>query len=215
MTQQADQIRDQRRAFATPGGFHDRLIGFLGKALPAAIGLVAAVMIISPLSPRGDISFLLDRNKVETTAERMKVDNATYRGSDSRGRAFSLTAGSAVQTTVRQPIVQMEKLAAKMQLSEGPADLWAPEGFYNFRTEKVAVAGPVNFRAADGYRMVTRNVAIDLKSQRAVGSGGVAGAVPTGTFRARSISADLEDRTIVLEGNARLRMTPGKLRIPQ
>ena len=215
MTQQADLIRDKRRAFAAPGGFHDRLIRFLGKALPAAIGLVAAVMIISPLSPRGDISFLLDRNKVETTAERMKVDNATYRGSDSRGRAFSLTAGSAVQKTSDAPIVQLEKLAAKMQLTEGPADLWAPQGFYNFRTEKVTVAGPVNFRAADGYQMITRNVAIDLNTQRAEGSGGVTGSVPTGTFKAQRISADLDDRTIVLEGNARLRMTPGKLRIPQ
>ena len=47
MTVQADQIRDKRRHFAAPGGSHDRLIGFLAKALPAAIGLVAAVMILS------------------------------------------------------------------------------------------------------------------------------------------------------------------------
>jgi hypothetical protein len=54
MTVQADLIRDKRRHFATPGGFHDKLISFLAKALPAAIGLVAAVMILSPLSPRGE-----------------------------------------------------------------------------------------------------------------------------------------------------------------
>ena len=40
MTAQADIIRDRRRAFAGPGGSHDRLIGFLGKALPAGIGAV-------------------------------------------------------------------------------------------------------------------------------------------------------------------------------
>ena len=69
MTAQADLIRDKRRHFAAPGGAHDRLIGFLAKALPAAIGVVAAVMILSPLSQRGEISFILDRNKVAITGD--------------------------------------------------------------------------------------------------------------------------------------------------
>lgn len=215
MTAQADLIRDRRRAFATPGGFHDRLIGFLAKALPAAIGVIAAVMILSPLSPRGEISFLLDRNKVAVTQQRMEVDRAAYRGQDARGRAFVVTAGNAVQPSAEDPVVQMQRLVARMNLQDGPARIWAPLGSYNYRTEEIDVNGPVNFRAADGYRMVTQNVGIDLNARRAAGSGGVEGAVSTGTFSADSLVADLEARTITLEGNARLRMTPGKLRIPQ
>ena len=67
MSLQGAQIRNRRRLLAAPGGSHDRMVAFLGKALPTAIGLVAAVMIIVPLSPRGEISFLLDRNKVAVT----------------------------------------------------------------------------------------------------------------------------------------------------
>jgi len=215
MTAQADLIRDRRRIFATPGGFHDRLISFLAKALPAAIGLIAAVMILSPLSPRGEISFLLDRNKVAITNERIKVDEAAYRGRDAQGRSFVVTAGSAVQASAKEPVVIMDNLEAKMILKEGPAQLSAQEGKYNFDTEKIQVDGPVNFKAADGYRMVTSNVEIDLDTQRATGTGGVEGSVPTGTFQADRISADLNDRTVTLEGKARLRMTPGKLRMPQ
>jgi len=48
-----------------------------------------------------------------------------------------------------------------------------------------------------------------------VATGGVEGAVTTGTFKADSMKADLENRTVTLEGNARLQMTPGKLRIPK
>lgn len=215
MTVEADLIRDRRRAFAAPGGSHDRLIGFLAKALPAAIGLVAAIMILAPLSPRGEISFLLDRNKVAITSQRIEVERAMYRGQDSQGRPFVLTAGKAVQASAELPVVQMEDLVARMELSDGPAELQAQEGAYNFDTERVAVQGPVNFKAADGYRMVTNNVDIDLKTRKAVGSGGVEGAVPTGSFSADRIVADLGERTVALEGNARLRMTPGKLRIPQ
>lgn len=215
MSTQAVEIRNRRRHFAAPGGSHDRLVGFLAKALPAAIGLVAAVMILVPLSPRGEISFLLDRNKVAITNERLKVDDAAYRGKDNKDRGFVVTAGTAVQHSATTPIVQMQMIKALMNLNDGPAQIVAPNGAYNYDTEQIAVNGPVNFAAPDGYKMTTSKVAIDVRNQRAVGSGGVDGTVPTGTFRADSMKADLEGRTVTLEGNARLRMTPGKLRIPK
>ena len=68
--------------------------------------------------------------------------------------------------------------------------------------------------AADGYRMTSRNVEIDLKGRRVTGSGGVSGAIPAGTFSAERIVADLDARTVALDGNARLLMAPGKLRMP-
>ncbi|MGJ0237060.1 LPS export ABC transporter periplasmic protein LptC [Novosphingobium fluoreni] len=215
MSLQATQMRNRRRQFAAPGGSHDRMIGFLGKALPTGIGLLAAIMILLPLSPRGEISFLLDRNKVAVTNERVQVADAAYRGADGKGRPFVLTAGSALQQTAAVPVVSMNDLVAKLNLTDGPAEIRAPSGDYNYNSEKIAVNGPVDFAAADGYRMRTQNVAVDIKSQNAVGSGGVSGTVPTGTFRADNIVANLEDRTVTLQGNARLRMTPGKMRIPK
>ena len=215
MTVEADIIRDKRRSFAAPGGSHDRLIAFLAKALPMAIGVIAAVMLLAPLSKHGDISFLLDRNRVAITDKRIAVDRASYRGLDSQGRAFELTAGKAVQASAKEPVVDMNDLVASLQLSDGPAKLRAEHGLYNFDEEKVAVDGPVNFSAANGYHMVTNKIEIDLKTRKATGTGGVSGSVPTGDFSADRILADLGERTVTLEGNARLRMTPGKLRIPQ
>ncbi len=215
MTVEADLMQDRRRRFATPGGSHDRLIAFLSKALPAAIGVVAAIMILSPLSPRGEVGFLLDRNEVAITNERIAVDSAMYRGKDSQGRAFQVLAGSAAQVSSDVPVVEMDDLKALLQMVDGPARIEAPNGNYNYRSEEITVDGPVVFSAADGYRMTTENVRIDLDAQTAVGSGGVSGSVPTGTFSADSIVADLRERSVRLDGNARLRMVPGKLRVPQ
>jgi hypothetical protein len=47
MTVQAEKIRSRRQHFAAPGGFHDRLVRFLAVALPAAIGVLAAVMVLT------------------------------------------------------------------------------------------------------------------------------------------------------------------------
>ncbi|QDK34189.1 MULTISPECIES: LPS export ABC transporter periplasmic protein LptC [Sphingomonadaceae] len=215
MSEDAIQIRNRRRHFAAPGGSHDRLVGFLAKALPTGIGLIAAVMILVPLSPRGEISFLLDRNKVAVTGERVAVSNAAYRGQDKAGRDFLVTAGTAVQHAPDVPVVEMLDLVAKMNMKDGPANIAAPRGAYNFDADTMKVDGPVNFQGAGGYNMTTSQVNIDIKQKTAVATGGVSGAVPNGTFTAQTMHADLDNRVVTLEGNARMRMTPGKLRIPQ
>ena len=214
MSQQADQIRDRRRAFAAPGSPLDKTVRLLAVALPALIGAVAAAMLIAPLGERGEVSFLLDRNKVDTAADRLRVDDAMYRGRDNQGRPFSLTAGEAVQRSAAVPIVELADLTARMQLTEGPAVLLAPAGRYNIEDQLVAVDGVVRFATSDGYRMTVRNVSIDLPRRTVLGAGGVEGAIPAGTFSAETIRADLEARVLTLAGNARLRMVPGELRMP-
>jgi lipopolysaccharide export system protein LptC len=214
MSLQADQIRTRRQKFAAPGGSFDRTVRLLAILLPALIGAVAATMLIAPLSPRGEVSFVLDRNKVAVAEDRLRLDGAVYRGTDERGRAFALSAGEAVQRSASEPIVRLQDLTARLQLSEGPAALVAPAGRYDLRAERVVVDGLVQFTAADGYRMSASGVSIDLPGRRLIGTGGIEGAVPAGTFRADSIRADLQARTVTLEGNARLRMVPGQLKMP-
>jgi lipopolysaccharide export system protein LptC len=210
MTALAEQLRTRRRRFAAPGGSHDRLIGRLNKFLPAAIGVVAALMVFLPLTPRGEVSFLLDRTKVAFAQDRLRVDNAMYRGEDAKGRPFSLMAGEAVQQTAQVPQVQLKNLQARLLLPDGPAVLGAQSGHYDIDKEQVAIDGLVRFTAADGYQMVARDVSIDLAHKTLVGQGKVDGAIPAGTFSGDRILADLSARTVKLDGHARLRMVPGK-----
>ena len=213
-TQEAQQLRSRRQQFAAPGGSHDRLVRFLARFLPMGVGVVVALMIITPLSPRGEISFLLDRNEVAVIQERLRVDNALYRGQDNGGRPFSLTAGEAVQRSSAEGIVRLDDLVARLLMNEGPARVEAPGGQYDINQDTIDVKGTMRMEAADGYRMRASGVSLDLKGKTLEGAGGVEGAVPAGTFRADRLDADLQQRTITLTGNARLQMQPGKLRMP-
>ncbi|WP_423140998.1 LPS export ABC transporter periplasmic protein LptC [Parablastomonas sp. CN1-191] len=214
MTQAADAMRGKRRYWARPGGAHDKLVRTLAVVLPGAVGVLFAIMVLAPLSPRGEVSFLLDRNKVAMVNQRLRVADARYRGEDNKGRPFQVSAASAVQATAAIPVVAMNGLIAQMMLADGPARLDAPDGSYDFGRERIDVAGPVTFSAQDGYRMTVSNVNIDLVTRTLVGAGGVAGAIPAGTFSADRILADLDQRRLTLDGHARLRMAPGKLRMP-
>ena len=108
----------------------------------------------------------------------------------------------------------MSDLLASIVMADGPARLSAPRGIYDFDRQTVRVAGPVRFTAADGYSLSASGVGIDLNSRRVTGSGGISGAIPAGTFSANTIVADLAERSVTLDGKARLRMAPGKLRMP-
>ena len=215
MTEAADLIRDKRRHWAAPGGSHDRKVRILARWLPGLVGVVAAAMIVGPLFTEGELSFLLDRTKVAVTNERLRVNNAMYRGEDKRGRPFTLTAGSAVQASAAVPEVLMEQLAARIRLSDGPAELTAVRGKYNYADQTVAVEGPVVFTAADGYRLTTQNVAINLTDRTLVGTDGVSGAIPSGTFSADRISAELDERVLMLDGNVRMQFMQTSFRMPR
>jgi len=215
MSQQADIIRDKRQHWAAPGGSHDRKVKFLAVVLPGLVGVVTAAMVVGPLFARGEISFLLDRTKVAMTKERVRVADAMYRGEDNQGRPFTVTAGNAVQVSVKEPVVKLDRLAARILLSDGPAELTALSGAYNFETEQVSSDSPVTFSAADGYRMTTQNIVVDLKTRRASGSGGVSGSIPSGTFSADRVSADLDQRALYLDGNVRLLIQQHSFRMPR
>lgn len=214
MTLQADSLRGSRQRFAAPGGFHDRMVRLIAVGMPALIGALLAVLVIAPFAPRGEISFLLDRNKVAMVTDRMRVVSAMYRGQDDSGRNFSVTAGSAIQRSQAKDEVEMRDITARVMLTDGPASLTTGAGLYDFAKQQIDVPTPVNFETSDGYRMVTAGADIDIGRRRLVSQGRAEGRIPAGTFSADKISADLEARTITLDGHARLTMEPGKLQMP-
>ena len=209
MSDAAALARTARQRSAAPGSGYDRWIATLRVLLPMGVGVLAAFLVMAPLTMTGDVSFVLDNNKVDVATERLRIRSARYRGQDARGRPFVLDAGSAVQRSSAEPVVEMADLAARIELADGPATLSADAGAYHMDREEVRARGPVRFRAADGYRLDTSDAVADLRTRRLTGTGAVTGATPQGTFSGDTMRADLEARTVRLEGNARLRITPG------
>ncbi|HZG09735.1 MAG TPA: LPS export ABC transporter periplasmic protein LptC [Allosphingosinicella sp.] len=188
------------------------MIRILKVLLPAGVGVLLAYLFLSPLGKNREISFLLDKNKVDVAQERLKVETAQYRGQDNKGRPFVIDAKRALQPSSADPVVQIEGMAARIELSDGPAAFEAQNGRYNLETQKVDVLGPILFSAADGYRLETRDVAVDLNSHSVTSGEGVEGQMPLGRFTARQMTVDLPSRTVVLSGRARLHIVQGGLR---
>ncbi len=204
MSDQAIRDRDARQVWATKGSAHDTLVKVAGIALPMVAGVLAAIMVFSPLTATRDVSFVLAKNNVAVAKERLRITQALYRGEDGRGRPFRLVAGSAVQASSKDPVVNLKDLSAEITLTEGPATMQAKGGRYDMTAETVSIDGPMVFNTADGYRMTARDVNLNLTTRLMNSGGSVDGHIPLGTFSAGHFSADLGARSVVLEGRAHL-----------
>lgn len=212
MSELAERNRIVKRGWAAPGGAHDFIIRLLKILLPVSIGVLTAYLALAPLSKTREISFILDKDKVDVAKERMRVRAARYQGQDNLGRPFVIEAESAVQANSRDPIVDINGMAARIGLADGPATLRADNGRYDLEQERVDVIGPILFNAADGYRLETRDVAVDLNQRTLASRGPVEGRMPLGRFSAGRMTADLPARRVTLTGRARLYIVQGGLR---
>ena len=212
MSEAARLKHAREQHWAVPGSRHDKLVRAAKVALPSAVGVLIAFLALAPLDKDGDVSFILDKNKVDSAPERMRVEAARYTGQDDKGQNFEIVAQSAIQHRSDVPIVDIVGMAANLGLARGPVTIQASNGRYDLDRQQVAVSGPVRVNGPDDYRVETRDVTVDLKSRTMRSSGGVEGSTELGSFRANRMAVDLGERRMVLDGGARLKIVQGAVR---
>ena len=212
MSEAADRQHEILRHWAEPGSRHDTVIRAVKFGLPILIVGLIVLLAIAPFERRGDVSFILDKNEVEQARERMRVEQARYTGEDNRGQKFLIVADRAVQPSSNVPVVSIEGMRARLDLARGPLGIAALKGRYDLEQEMVAVDGPIRVAGPDGYRLATRDVTVDLDKRTMNSRGRVSGTMPLGRFEAGGLSADLDERTVRLNGGVRLKIVQGAVR---
>ena len=212
MSEAARRDLARKRDWAEPGSRHDRLVRAAKFLLPILIIGLVVILAIAPFDKRGDVSFILDKNKVDAAQERMRVEAARYTGTDDKGQRFSINADRAIQPTSDRPIVDIDGMRAQLDLERGPVSIVALKGSYNLDEQKVAITGPVRVTGPDGYRLETRDVGIDLKNRNLASRGRVVGDMRLGHFEAGRMTANLGTREVVLSDGVRLNIRQGAIR---
>lgn len=202
----------RKNRWAIPGSVHDRLIRLAKVALPSAVGVLIAVLALAPLDKHSDVSFILDKKKVQSAREQLRVEQARYTGTDDKGQQFTMLANRAIQPSSAAPIVDITGMLARLNLAQGPLVVAASQGRYNLDSQQVNVDGPVKVVGGDGYRLATRDVTVDLKHRQLASAGPVSGSMRLGQFEAGQLRADLGTRTVVLDHGARLKIVQGAVR---
>ena len=212
MSEAAIRKRAGKQHWAVPGSAHDRLVRWTKIVLPSAVGALIAFLAVAPLDNKGDVSFILDKKKVENAPERMRVESARYLGSDNKGQKFEIRAKSAIQRSSDVPVVDLQGMFAQLALGQGPLVIAANQGRYNMDSQNITIQGPMRVAGPEDYRLATSDVTVDLKRRQLTSAGPVSGHTRLGPFEAGRLRADLGSRTVVLDGRARLKIVQGAVR---
>lgn len=212
MSEAADRRHEIKRHWAEPGSRHDLVIKATKYGLPIIIVVLLIMLAIAPFERRGDVSFILDKNKVDEARERMRVEQARYVGEDNKGQKFEIVADRAVQQSSNVPVVMIEGVRGRLNLAKGPLNIAALKGRYDLEKEEVLVDGPVRVAGPDGYQLATRDVRVDLDKRMMQSQGPVSGAMRLGEFQAGNLSADLDERVVRLNNGVRLKIRQGAVR---
>jgi lipopolysaccharide export system protein LptC len=212
LSEAANRQHEIKRHWAEPGSRHDLVIRAAKYGLPVIIVVLVVLLAIAPFEKRGDVSFILDKNKVEEAQERMRVEQARYVGEDNKGQKFEIIADRAVQPSSNIPVVKVQGMRARLNLTRGPLSIAALRGRYDLEQEEMLIDGPVRVVGPDGYRLATRDVRVDLDKRTMQSRGPVNGEMQLGQFQAGNLSADLDERTVRLNGGVRLKIRQGAVR---
>lgn len=210
MSDLADRQREARRRAMLPGGPRDMVIAAAKWVLPIASFALLVVLIILPLSATQEFSFLLSKDNAARAGERLRMEEATYRGETSRGEPFEIVARSGVQKTSAVPVVILSDLSARLEQQQGPATVTAPRGEFFIEENRLVVQGPVVARSASGYSLDGNSIEVNISTNKVNSAEPVVGTLPMGTFRADRFSADIQGRKVRLDGGVQLRITPNR-----
>ena len=205
-------VMDKRARTALPGSGWDRFVRVVKIALPAAALALLATIIVWPLTSAREFSFLLAKDKVAMSKERLRTDTAEYRGETANGQPFEIRAASAVQHSSAVPVIELSRLSADVRLDDGPAKVTAPAGRYEIDHDLLVIAGPVRMDSAAGYSLNGADVRISLLDRTVKTALPVTGTVPLGNFRANSLTADIGGKRLMLGGGTHLHIVPASHR---
>ncbi len=183
-----------------------KLIRLLRILLP---GLIALIF----LSLAGSVAwstFRAQPRQAQGADETIRLINPRFVGRDDKGRAFVLTADSAVRDPKDYQRVLLKRPA--LILDEGGPDqlrLNGAEGVFHETTGKLQLSGGVNM-ADPRNAFQTAASLFDTKTGELVGSGPIQGSGGLGEIEAKSYGVYGKGDRMIFKGGVRARIEPGK-----
>lgn len=182
-----------------------RLIHFFRRALPVAIVMVAAALLIWVVGK--SVWSSVTGLKAEEGAS-IRVTNARFYGQDDQGRSFVLGATEAVRGSATTPVVNLTRPNLKLNSKVNkPTQASAARGVYNQRSQRVQLSGGVSVSdVGSGYRFDTERTTIDTRTGVITGDSPVRGAGPIGQISASSYAIYDQGTRLTFKGNVRARL---------
>lgn len=197
------------------GGVYDKFVSLLRVVLPVLALVLAVVTAAYPFFNNRETSFVLARDSVEASEDRLRMVNPRYSGIDNGDRPFQVRAAAAVQPRGVVDEVLLTGIAAQMQLEDDiDVSVEAGEGTYVPSNEALFLRAPVQIITSNGYRIDAADSVVDLDDHLVTSNQPVDAAGPLGRFKANGFAARIDDDKLIFNGGVTAVITPRKAVLP-
>ena len=169
-----------------------------------AIGVAAAIV------GQGTIRALAAKDAPPAAAAPLRMDNPRFTGVMKDGRAFLITASSAI----RDPANADQVFLKAPQLTRGygspaPTHVVSKDGAYQEEKGALLLTGDVKIDNGQGYQFASQKALIDTRTGDLVGNAGIQGAGPNNSqVQADSYTVGDKGDRVIFKGRVRTRLQP-------
>jgi lipopolysaccharide export system protein LptC len=144
---------------------HSWHVRWLRLSMPAGIAIaLLAVMIVDYLPPLGAIRLPGELGSLVVRGTKITMQQPKISGFTSDGRPYDFTALSAAQDITKPDFLELQKVHARIQLADSSvAEITAPRGTYDLKTEILTLNDDVAFVTSTGYAARLTIAVIDTR----------------------------------------------------
>ena len=203
---QSDWIARRERAFRAAAR-HTYAVLFLRVVLPVlALVALSAYVIYADFSIKvGNLTATI--SGVQLQRDRLTMLNPLLEGASKEGGEYRVQADRAIQNVATPEIVGLENIVADVTQPSGDrAKLLADEGTFHTQRQRLELVGNIRVTTSAGERAFLKRAKINMKAQTIATKLPVIVEMPAGRATADAMTINLRRKTLVFNGNVRVRL---------
>jgi lipopolysaccharide export system protein LptC len=186
---------------------HSRIVAILRKVLPVVGVLIMASYFISTRLNVTVGGVTASVSGVEVNDGNLRMVNPTLKGMDKKNGTYVVSADYADQDMKNPKLIKLHAIKAELTTDQkGWSRMQAVRGLFNSDSERLIMQDDIRVSTSSGITGKLTYASLDTKRQILRSHQPVAFDLPSGTVRARALTLNSVDHTLLFRGEVRVHM---------
>jgi lipopolysaccharide export system protein LptC len=194
---------------------HSRLVRFLRFAIPAAIVIIAAIILTATFfNPfRLITAFPIDPGKLSLSGTKIIMELPRVTGFTTDQRPYELTARAAAQDLTNLEVLELKELSANVELRDGHhVNITSLNGIYDTKAEVLKLNDHITINSTSGYEGRLSEATVHISSGNIVSESPVEVKLPNGVLTANRLEVRDNGAVIKFSGGVEMNLKPEQMR---
>lgn len=193
---------------------HSRRVRFLRRAIPVAIAVAVAAIILSTFFNPLRFVYKLpnDLGTLVVSGSKITMESPRLAGVTRDSRAYEIQAKAAAQDIKKPNMVELKEIRARVDMQDKTTvEMTAVDGHYDTKAEMLTLGQRIVLSSSSGYQGILSEAVVDIKKGTIVSEKPVEVKMLQGTLNANRLEVTETGALIRFGGGVNMMLTPDAL----